>query len=243
MSSPAQALNPNWYARPAVDGATFLQNVGFGDSYYLEGQVQPYACEVLQNEGFFTGQVWSAPVIPSAAPARRFTNQSFGDSRSLDSPAVAGAPPTPMMSETSDGPGQQWSSQRWGPRYGEVEGSIRCGGESADVFTVTGPGALRVVVQPVDPMRTFDPTVHVSNSAASPFDPLIGTGDDETPCFYPPSQFACPDLTVQIAAEVAVLLLGLDACNPSGTGSYSARFTLDGKPYQPTQVGDDLTYP
>ncbi|MEC7988097.1 MAG: hypothetical protein VX278_23220 [Myxococcota bacterium] len=56
---------------------------------------------------------------------------------------------------------------------------------------------------------------------------LIGDGDDENDCSYPPPNYGCPEYSVEYSGTAWISVGGYgDNCNSSGTGQY--RLRLDG---------------
>jgi hypothetical protein len=110
-------------------------------------------------------------------------------------------------------------------------------------FSVSDPSEVMILVDTTAAATAFDPAMDVIPASGPPWEvvssAVLGGGDDELNCTYPPPQFGCPAWGGEVnPGTVAVLIFNMKTC--AGTiGEYSLRVIACGQDITPTLAGDD----
>jgi hypothetical protein len=129
-----------------------------------------------------------------------------------------------------------------------ADGDVPCdpveqGSTTADVWRLGATGTLRVVVDTLTDVSSFDPTAYVTTDGAPTWSSAaaVALGTDDAPCTAPPSAGQCPDFEATVDGAAWLVIFGKPlGCNASGTGWYTVQVTLDGAPVGTELEADDV---
>ncbi len=72
----------------------------------------------------------------------------------------------------------------------------------------------------------------------------FGSGDDDFPCTFPPTEFSCPapSGTAPYSGQAGLMVLSYGSCT-GDIGEYVLSVTVNGSPVTPSVVFDELVWP
>ena len=106
----------------------------------------------------------------------------------------------------------------------DAQGSLPCDEEVVDIWTFsTGSGnTVQITVDTVSAASTFDPGSYAVDGPNPNTDTLLGTGDDELDCAFPPPSYACPQFTFEAPGSglIAIVVENYGCEDESSTAQY-----------------------
>ena len=129
---------------------------------------------------------------------------------------------------------------------GAQPGDLPCDqdGGIVDVWRITlnEGDEVTVSVDTVAAATTFDPAAGLYLGTDPDVDPLVGSGDDDFPCTFPPPEYSCPEFSAfaELGGDYAVVVLQLGCADGNELAAYALRVTVGGSSRSATLIGDDV---
>ena len=115
---------------------------------------------------------------------------------------------------------------------GAQPGDLPCDqdGGIVDVWRITlnEGDEVTVSVDTVAAATTFDPAAGLYLGTDPDVDPLVGSGDDDFPCTFPPPEYSCPEFSAfaELGGDYAVVVLQLGCADGNELAAYALRVTV-----------------